>query len=1181
MISKNVKYKKQIVKKKTLSIILYGIIFLISTLAYYFVSNSNASNVLKIEAFVIDEELKIESTSYEMSATENNKKYTVTLPTTQNGFVVSKYIMLTEEEYNQLKQLEENGKEDEQESNKTDTKKDTNNKENQIKKLESNLISQKIENTTTEKETSNEVSTTKAEENKIEAKAEETLNNEESKAKEEDDKEEKEKVVEVENTTVDEKINKEDIDNKNENETEKEPKEELKEVSNDVKNNEEQKDEEENEEDKKECKTENENDEANIEEKDEKTDKEEIKDEEDEKDKLKEEEKDSKQEKNEEKNVEEEKKEETKPKSLEEILAEIKGKEFLPEDEIELKEDEIAGKKLYFIAVYDKKEVKGKELYNKIVSEKVGNNAITISGYMPEDAEAKVTIVDAKSVEDKISNSTKTNVKLQAAFDIKIISNGKEYEPNEFDEDVNVIINGLDNQKINIWHVKSDDNVEKIEVNISKKDVEFKASSFSIYGVEVVEDEENVQNETDLSKNEASDTSKEDKTEEQEEKNETPTETTGGTKASPPLRAPAPNIPDTTLTINDYTSDYYYYLGKNYTDNPGTIGTTYSDSSLARVTINYYGFAQGESDPEKKGRISLTETQDIVQNIRCVPKGNNVVIELMENPFMDKPTGYGFGGWTASTGTVSQDSQTLSYKLTLSVSGETTVDLYAIWNAAKVVYVNQTGGNDNLNDGLSEDSPFGSWGKACETLYNTSTDRNDREKNIIVVTGNMDSSINYTKAVTGAVRNIGNTTYNRSTTITSGNTYIISTGQGANSYALAANGTSLTREQLLSDTEPSANTQWTITASGNGYTIRDQNGRYLSYSGGLVLNNTASVWTFSSNRFRNGNRYLRYTNNAWTATNSTSGATIYLLTYNFVNLGQQVINTPASGFSTNNYYNTGTGNRSMALTVTSLYNHTDYRNNAVITLPEDNNGDWYVYDDFQMDYINIYTGGYSSNTNGDTFTTRYAFLYGNSHNVRLGRGMICASNATFANVIGASQSTGSQNNTNNAYKMIVESGRYSEIIGFNYTGTNNYYGTVYLTLGSDIDRVSVNNNNLLVYYASTINIGGGINGKSNVNDMAFLINVKSGSIGTPYFDANTTNQNSAYSGIYVGGWGTSDSNNRDISDRYCIVEGGKLSNIVGGLKTISGTPVKTRVFVKGGELYNIVGGGRSYTNLWR
>ena len=179
----------------------------------------------------------------------------------------------------------------------------------------------------------------------------------------------------------------------------------------------------------------------------------------------------------------------------------------------------------------------------------------------------------------------------------------------------------------------------------------------------------------------------------------------------------------------------------------------------------------------------------------------------------------------------------------------------------------------------------------------------------------------------------------------------------------------------------------------------------------------------------------------------------------------------------------------------------------------------------------------------------------------------------------------SSTTSSDAYKLIVESGKYSSIQGFNPNGsTNDYYGTVYLTLGSDIDRVNANNNDLNVYYRTTINSGDGLNGTSS-NDKAFLINVKSGQFGIDYFEANknSTNtpnrQNIAYAGIYMGGYGaTADNYTRDRADRYMIVEGGLTANIIGGLKTTNGSNVKTMVYVKGGEVYNIVGGaGRSTT----
>ena len=97
--------------------------------------------------------------------------------------------------------------------------------------------------------------------------------------------------------------------------------------------------------------------------------------------------------------------------------------------------------------------------------------------------------------------------------------------------------------------------------------------------------------------------------------------------------------------------------------------------------------------------------------------------------------------------------------------------------------------------------------------------------------------------------------------------------------------------------------------------------------------------------------------------------------------------------------------------------------------------------------------------------------------------------------------------------------------------------------------------------------------------MAFLINVKSGQFGIDYFnDYGADAEDTAYSGIYIGGYGTTAGNStKDISDRYILVEGGLITNIIGGLKTTSNTNVETRIYVKGGEVYNIVGGAGAST----
>ena len=85
-------------------------------------------------------------------------------------------------------------------------------------------------------------------------------------------------------------------------------------------------------------------------------------------------------------------------------------------------------------------------------------------------------------------------------------------------------------------------------------------------------------------------------------------------------------------------------------------------------------------------------------------------------------------------------------------------------------------------------------------------------------------------------------------------------------------------------------------------------------------------------------------------------------------------------------------------------------------------------------------------------------------NVRIGRSMVPSSwddnnSVIFCFLQGApyNSSVGSTSNTNNAYKLVIESGRYAGVIAARIynsyaNGNNNYnnYGSIYLTLGSDI-----------------------------------------------------------------------------------------------------------------------------------
>lgn len=939
-----------------------------------------------------------------------------------------------------------------------------------------------------------------------------------------------------------------------------------------------------------------------------------------------------------------------------------------------------------------------------------------------------------------------------------------------------------------------------------------------------------------------------------------------------------------TVYVNDLASDYYYYLGMNYVGDLNSNTVNYKESDLKMVTINYYAYPSNNTS--LTGYVSLTEKQNKFVYYKYFPvKNNQIQIELIDNPFVLRPEGYGFGGWQSSDGTVSKDNNTNTYTLTVS-SDKDTVNVYTNWQQAKVVFLKGEDGDDNF-DGSSDYYAVASWGRAFQLLRNNNSNINNRELNIIVLTGDLNHTINYTRGVTHSWDYTY--TYTDNESFENGGTYLIEYKNGNNRYALNDNWTNVDMEVLSTTTKPSDKSLWTITSDTNGYLIKNKDsGNYLgytqyyndqvaifvnstpyywdystnlrtffttfnisftkynytfnnniqsgntyliadknsytntdnnqslnilndslsttnidtdNYSNGsnmwrlsqsgngyaiqnatnnryltcesvdgdtnLLLSNNSTIWTYdttnsilsatvtnyhavtqfntssisdgtyfigyqngsnyyllnknlnfqlydssassedfewtvtkswsgyylrnsdgsyirsnrgnislttnqnnrtaftlSGNRlyvYQNGNYrylynnggtlatttnqstgtnlyhvsvtenmvsngqinvklkynnnlwsvsttdgseigfvsytsqqvtepknfYLRYdvTNNNFTFDSETTGTNLYFATYEE---DREMTNTYRdSNISNNNYYNNSTN---VAVTITSMYNDIDYRNDATLTLTNSSYFRTIAYNDLQLEYLRIDADGYRSIDDDSATTdlrTSNASLVGNSNNVRIGRGMTPSSwNDTTSTIFsyvqgGSDSSVGSTYNYDNAYKLVIESGRYSGLmashINNNYSSTNyyNYYGTVYLTMGCDYDRVNNTNNLLDVFYRMGSKNYYGVNGKEDYHDIAYLIDIKSGSIGMNYFD-NNTNASRAYSGIYVGGLTVSaSSQNDDISSRVLIVEGGNIANINGGLRITENSGndgVTTKIYVKGGTVQNIVGG---------
>lgn len=160
----------------------------------------------------------------------------------------------------------------------------------------------------------------------------------------------------------------------------------------------------------------------------------------------------------------------------------------------------------------------------------------------------------------------------------------------------------------------------------------------------------------------------------------------------------------------------------------------------------------------------------------------------------------------------------------------------------------------------------------------------------------------------------------------------------------------------------------------------------------------------------------------------------------------------------------------------------------------------------------------------------------------------------------------------------MKAGYYNYITSIHPAASNELQACATLVIGSDLDRVNNENDKLKVHRRvaasnSTKNVS-----SNDANKPASTIIIKSGEIGIDGFNMLRSNSAGeyAYAGIYVGGLGNS--GGTFLGDRTLVVEGGKIANIIGGLKLETYLSTKTWIYVKNGDIINIVGGaGRTQT----
>lgn len=794
------------------------------------------------------------------------------------------------------------------------------------------------------------------------------------------------------------------------------------------------------------------------------------------------------------------------------------------------KEDVESGN--YSIEVeYQTVEINSLKLYKQELKADLGEALVKLTGFIPAGYYLNVTPEDINAITElKADTEELKDSEVLLAYDIKILNGDKEYQPVDYFQTVNVEITSavqlagkIDDKPVEVVHIAEDTEKNEIrfeKISLAEKQtdkIEFITNEFSTYAV---------------------------------------------------LAYSA--IQDEYINVYDYDSDYNYYIGKNYTDNMvGTNQNKYTDANLAKVTINYYSYDYSKNineartfsitpnwssgNPTNSGgyriypiTINATSNNPIIDDERnwqmnfVIPQAaanyfnlartqqenDGISISYDANTRQMTLSGNNWDSWTKNS------YQSYTYTLDLAFSGNVTI------NSVEGRILTAT--EKNL-------------------IGYVSADENERQSLFI-----------YTKCIPS--------TNGQITIDLIDNPYIDRPAgfgfDGWTTNEVKADGS----KKYVIDTDTDTYSQ-TLTTTLND--IKNANGEYeINLYANWQEANIVFLDTRNGNDNNSGtsiNEPVRSWNTATNILNrnekrASNASSRELNTLVFINGSIDAGGNSSWGSSGYNIASIG-----IPYTLTTLYDGNLFRNNTSISVVDSMT----LGDDLQLEYLKITSNSYRKN-DGTNDVDNY--LRANKYNLRIGRGVISSSDnyTTFEQIQGG----GSSNK--NLYKIVIESGRYNNLQVGKPTGSSSYTTCGINVYGSDFDRVKGDNSTLNVYYrtasrTSTDTISG-YTGKINYsgsnlvyeeNGINYLMLVKSGTFGRRLFE-NTGDSDRAYSGIYLGGHGSS---GVDMGDRFLIVEGGDIANIIGGLQMKTSSSAKTHIFVKDGAIQNIVGGaGVSETN---
>ena len=618
-------------------------------------------------------------------------------------------------------------------------------------------------------------------------------------------------------------------------------------------------------------------------------------------------------------------------------------------------------------------------------------------------------------------------------------------------------------------------------------------------------------------------------------------------------------ISNDVVYVNDSKSDYNYYMGLNYTySSDGKIPTTankniYNDQNLVPVTITYNG---------NGGYVSLNERQTTYVYYKYFPVNNNgtadlsddyIDIELIDNPFTDRPNNKGFNGWISNYlgAVIRLESDIYTRYAKIPVTYENSkpqaleITFEANWIEAKTSYISNTNSLASSISAMNDPGLIQIAGtkKIYEDVSNY-FNRYRTEYNTYYPDGAVDSRN----------RNIGRrrcrsyngcTYYMRASgEYNSTLTYYRFSGETMNVYEIVL----LSVEEIDFPVGVSVTGYYHEVEFSDGESIKGYyDKRGIIQNDGFCANSCIYY------------ELIQYYDSAGNVSVPIEGDNYYYLVTRDTNI--IIVNRNVSNGWGSNY------NKPFILT--SVYNGVNYINSVYWSIEANTIN---AYSDMVIENIRIYSTSSRTTeemTPGETSDGSwwggeyYSNFYGNWHNIKFGRGIVAYSNnyVNFAGVIGGNTSTTGSINNVIKYKLIIESGFYNSLALSSGNNSSTKYINGIGVYGNDYDRVTQNNSFLDVRHCASGSWSGDVY-SSNEKEIALLTTVKSGSFGSNKYDYAT--------GIYVGGRG----GGTHYAPRSIIIEGGYIYNLIGGPLTASSRRDKNDIlmYIKGGSIDVVIGG---------